>query len=73
MEKIAVKVKPGSKQPKVVETEWGLLIHLISPALRGKANRELVKTVAKYLNIPVSKIVISSGEKSRNKVLLISG
>jgi len=73
MKKIIVKVKPGSKKSEVSESEQGLLVRLVSPAFQGKANKELIKVVARYLNIPVSKIVISSGEKSSDKILLVSG
>jgi uncharacterized protein len=73
MKKIIIRVKPGSKQSKVIKNEQGLLVYLLSSARQGKANKELIKVVAKYLGIPCSKIVISSGTKGRNKTLLISG
>ncbi len=39
----------------------------------GAANKELIKTVAKYFDIPQSRVEILSGETSRSKVILLEG
>ncbi len=49
------------------------MVRLTSPPVDGKANRELIKLIAKKLKIPPSDISIERGERSRDKMLLIQG
>ncbi len=70
--KIFIKVKTKSKIKKLVkidETHYSMSIN--SPPEKGKANKEIVKTLAKYFNTSISKITIVSGEKSKNKIIEI--
>ncbi|MEM4735064.1 MAG: DUF167 family protein [Candidatus Thorarchaeota archaeon] len=39
----------------------------------GKANAELVKRLAKILGVSTSDVVIASGSRSREKIILVSG
>lgn len=65
-----VKVKPNSKQQSVKEeTDGSLTIDLKSPPVDGKANEELIKTLAKKFDVPKSKIRIKSGLSSRQKLI----
>jgi uncharacterized protein (TIGR00251 family) len=67
-----VKVKPNSKQQKIIEQEDGsLIIHLKSPPVDGKANEELIKLLAEKFNVPKSYIRIKSGLSSRQKLVEI--
>ncbi|MCP2728415.1 DUF167 domain-containing protein [Limnofasciculus baicalensis] len=67
-----VKVKPNSKQQKIEESEDGtLIVHLKSPPVDGKANKELIDLLAKRFNVPKSKIIIKSGLSSKNKAIEI--
>jgi hypothetical protein len=67
-----VKVKPNSKQQKIEESEDGtLIVHLKSPPVDGKANKELIDLLAKRFNVPKSKIIIKSGLSSKTKVIEI--
>lgn len=72
MKKITITVIPNSKKAGIVENNEGWKACLISPAKENKANKELVKLLARYLKIPLSKIVLISGEKSRQKTVLVS-
>ena len=38
---------------------------------KGEANRELVKKLSKYFGVPQSHVKITSGEKSRKKLIQI--
>ena len=38
---------------------------------KGEANRELIKKLAKYFDVPSSHVKITSGEKSRKKLIQI--
>ncbi len=67
-----VKVKPNSKQQKIVEElDGSLKIHLKSPPVDGKANQELIKLLAKKFDVPKSYINIKSGALSRQKLIEI--
>ncbi|MEA5576329.1 DUF167 domain-containing protein [Anabaena sp. UHCC 0451] len=67
-----VKVKPNSKQQKIIEEADGsLTVHLKSPPVDGKANEELIKILAKKFNVSKSDIRIKSGLSSRQKLMEI--
>lgn len=70
--KILVKVKPNSKQQNIVKDEDGsLLVKLKSHPVDGKANRELIKLLAKEFKVKPSQIFIKSGLSSKIKILEI--
>ena len=67
-----VKVKPNSKQQKIVEElDGSLTVHLKSPPVDGRANEELIKVLAKKFDVPKSYINIKSGAFSRQKLIEI--
>ncbi|MGB3640730.1 MAG: DUF167 domain-containing protein [Rivularia sp. (in: cyanobacteria)] len=69
---IAVKVKPNSKEQKIIdEADGSLTIRLKSPPVDGKANEELIKVLSKKFNVPKSYIRIKSGASSRQKLIEI--
>ena len=69
---ISVKVKPNSKEQKIIEeTDGSLIIRLKSPPVDGKANKELIKVLSKKYNVPKSYIRIKSGVSSRQKLIEI--
>ena len=70
--KKSVKVKPNSKQQSIIEEEDGsLTVHLKSPPVDGKANKELVELLAKKFGVPKSHITIQVGLSGPNKVVEI--
>ncbi|NEP37944.1 MAG: DUF167 domain-containing protein [Okeania sp. SIO2H7] len=67
---LKIKVKPNSKQQKIIEEADGSLkISLKSPPVDGKANQELIELLAKKFGVPKSEIIIKSGLSSRNKLV----
>ncbi len=67
-----VKVKPNSKQQKIIdEVDGSLTIYLKSPPVDGKANEELIKVLSKKFKVPKSYIRIKSGASSRQKLIEI--
>jgi uncharacterized protein (TIGR00251 family) len=50
-----------------------LKVSVTAPAIEDKANRALVKLLAKGLGVAKGAVAISSGRKDRNKVVTISG
>ncbi|MGL5871714.1 MAG: DUF167 domain-containing protein [Xenococcaceae cyanobacterium] len=70
--KISVKVKPNSKQQKIVRSDEGTwIIHLKSPPIDGKANQELIQLLAKQFKIARAQISIKSGLSSKIKLIEI--
>jgi len=70
--KIFVKVKAKARIKKFVKIdETHYIISISSPPEKGKANKEIVKTLAKYFDTMISKINIISGEKSKEKIIEI--
>ncbi len=50
-----------------------LKIRLQAPPVEGRANRELVRFLARRLGIPASRITILSGTASRTKRVFLAG
>jgi len=70
--KKSIKVKPNYKKQAIIEEEDGsLTVHLKSPPVDGKANKELVELLAKKFDVPKSNISIQIGLSSRNKLVNI--
>ena len=68
-----VKVQPGSKKNELAGEMNGMLrIKLKAPAVENKANEALLDFLAELLKIRKNGILLSSGEKNRNKRIFIS-
>jgi uncharacterized protein (TIGR00251 family) len=48
-------------------------IKVKSPAKDNQANKEVITTVASFLNKPVEDVLIVSGVKNRSKTILVKG
>ncbi len=66
-----VMVKPGSKNAHVEEKNGVLIVYTKSRAEAGKANREMIKLLAKYLGVSSRDISIRTGHASRKKLVEI--
>ncbi len=53
--------------------DGSLAVRVAAPAVDGRANEALVRTVAKALRIAPSRVVLVRGERSRDKTLRIAG
>lgn len=72
--RLCVRVVPNSSKCSVAGVIDGALkIKLGVPPVEGKANEKCVNFLAKLLGVPKTGIKILSGDKSKNKVLLIKG
>lgn len=70
----SVKVIPrASKNSLQLGEREELKIHLTSPALEGEANKSLIAFLSKSLKVSKSSICIVRGEKSRTKILEVTG
>lgn len=74
---IQFEVTPGSSKLEVPSgfNPWRrtLEARLTEEPTKGKANRQLVKEVARVLRIPERNVEVLSGHKSARKVLLVTG
>ena len=71
--KIELNVKTNSKESKVVFEGDVYYLYVKSSAREGKANREMIKLLSEYFDIPKGNISIKSGQRYRKKVVEISG
>ena len=55
----------------VKEVEDGLEVGIRATPEKGKANMELVRTLAKHFNVPQSAVCIVAGTTSRRKIVEI--
>lgn len=72
---LPVAVVPGAAETAVsdrlADGTWRILVK--APPSEGRANAELVRFVAAEFGVPRSSVSISSGSRSRRKLLRISG
>ena len=70
---IKVKVFPGSKKEKIIKkSQDSFEIKVKEKPIKGLANKEVIKVLASYFNIPESKIKLIKGFKQRNKIFEIA-
>jgi hypothetical protein len=67
MKRIEIKVIPNSSAEEVIEAE-PLIVKVKEPPTKGKANRAVIKVLARYFNANVR---IVSGTMSRRKIVEI--
>lgn len=66
---VDVRVKPSSKKGAFVQASLigELLVYVREPAVDGKANKAVVELLAKYFEVPKTKVQMVSGRTSRQK------
>ena len=70
--KIFLKVKLKASQGKVVKIdETHYQVYVTQPPEKGKANKQIIKLLADYFGVSLSKINIIAGEKGKEKVVEI--
>lgn len=71
---LAVRVAPRASRNELAGVEAGALkVRLTAPPVEGAANRALVKLLAKSLRVARGKVTVVSGQRSRNKRVLVLG
>ena len=69
---LTIKVHPRARNRAVEEVKEGeYKIRVLSPPSGGKANKEVIETLASYLDLPLSRVKIVRGMKSRHKLVAI--
>jgi uncharacterized protein len=70
----SVRVQPRASRSGVSgEIDGAMRIRLAAPPVDGEANEELISFLAKLLAVPRRQIEIISGQKSKNKVVRVTG
>ena len=71
--RIRVQIKPNASQNEVLGFKDGILhIRIATPAIKGKANQELIKFLSNILGTSKSNLTIEKGMTGRRKVIAIS-
>ncbi|MBN2329735.1 MAG: YggU family protein [Candidatus Omnitrophica bacterium] len=71
---LCIRVSPKSSRSQIAGVIGDeLKVSLNAPPVDGKANKELVKLLAKTFSIPKNCVEILSGESSRSKRILLHG
>ncbi len=68
---VPVKVKPRSSRAGVRVEGGQLLVRVLAPPEKSKANREVVRLLAEFFHVPATQITIVAGTCSRFKFLRI--
>jgi len=71
---LTIKVLPRSSRDEIAGKQENVYkIKLTAPAIEGKANKALLKLLAKRLRIPKTHIQIISGKRAKTKCIHILG
>lgn len=76
-ELIKLRVTPNARQERIVEEqdengETIYKVYVTVVAEDGKANKAMIKLLAKYLGVAKSSLIIIKGETSRKKIVKIA-
>lgn len=71
---LSLHVQPGAKRTEVAGRHGeALKVRLAAPPLEGKANQALIAWLATVFAVPERRVRLLRGEKSREKLVEISG
>lgn len=65
---IKIIAHPKSSRNKILQKNEFYHVYITSPPEKNKANKKIIELLADYFQKPKSKIIIKSGEHSRNKM-----
>lgn len=69
-----VRVVPRASRSEILGSEGGTLrVRVSAPPVEGKANKELVKLLAKALGVSSGQVELISGHKARLKTVRVHG
>lgn len=71
--KFMVKVVPNSRTVEVLTKEKILVVKVKEPPKEGKANKAVIKMLAKHFGVSQNSVHIESGSKGKNKLIEITG
>jgi uncharacterized protein (TIGR00251 family) len=69
-----VQVRAGSRREGITgESDSTLKVEVSAPPVEGRANKAVVKLIARSLRLPKSAVRIESGERSKTKRIRVTG
>lgn len=69
---VKIRALPGAKKSEIVGEQNGRLkVRLSAPPVEGKANKELLRLLAKQLGLKKSQVRLHTGDRSRDKIILL--
>lgn len=70
--KITVIAHPNAKRPRIEKDLLGTThVYVKEPPLEGKANNAIINTLVNHFNVKRSNIILTNGDKSKNKTFEI--
>jgi uncharacterized protein (TIGR00251 family) len=72
MHVLSVKVYPSSSRNQVIQVSTdSYKVYVTAAAEKGKANKAMVRLMARELGLPPSHLIISRGDRSNEKTVLV--
>jgi len=69
---LKVNVQPRASKQQIQKIREGeFKVRVLSSPVEGKANKEVVELLSSHFHLPPSRIKITKGQKSRNKVVVL--
>ena len=68
-----VEVVPNSSTMEVLMKGKTLVVKVKEPPKEGKANKAVIKVLAKHFGVPQNSVHIESGLRGKNKLIEITG
>lgn len=69
---LTLHIQTGAKNTSTAGVHGGALkIKLAADPIDGKANAVLIKFLARHFVVPVSRVILKQGDRSRHKVVVI--
>jgi len=69
-----VRVVPRASRSEVVgEHDGDLRVRVAAPPVEGAANEELIRTLARFFDVPIRAVEITSGQASKLKRVRVKG
>ncbi|KKP80897.1 MAG: hypothetical protein UR81_C0013G0023 [Candidatus Levybacteria bacterium GW2011_GWB1_35_5] len=70
--KITVIAHPNAKRPRIEKDLLGTIhVYVKEPPLEGKANNAIINALENHFNVKRSNIILTNGDKSKNKTFEI--
>ena len=66
---VTVRVTPGASRNEISERDGTLVVRVTAPPVEGKANKAVIRLLAKHFGVPPSQMEIVRGQNSREKVV----